>query len=479
MVDDSDDSIKEMLAGKDVRPIWFETMAFRSMVGDMEAFNFMQPLPSLVELRARQESGVIIRKDFDLDDDEYGNRPVDPKHVERIATGLYNRPDTPIQQIQLAIAEDTDGEATFHWERFSQLSPGVELGKFKLYQGVPMHIENGQHTLDALARTWMKVKGATYGRDAEVQEVLAQAAAPVQILVQNDRDEVTRLFVVAGQTKPIPVALMTALDQSSYANRLGTQVGRRARLLQDEPDRLVYLRTAAKEENLYTTAHMRGYATSMLIGFRDRTPDARENNVVKALEAWAEESDDTGANLNDVLEDVVCDIVKITDYAYDRLPGWKDLRRSPDGQGLTPKRFRSEYLHGSPAGLYIVGAVLGAARFCGISLERTVDALSALPWERTAGKIRKVEGVERKVHPLFDNTLVRFERQIAVGGDIIWTPATAGGARTNYEAATAEVLKTLAKTDPAFHDMTLVPTLVHLGLRSANRRGRPRKTAVE
>ncbi|MFF8573133.1 DNA sulfur modification protein DndB [Streptomyces sp. NPDC015408] len=476
---DSDESIKEMLAGKDVRPTWFETVAFRSVIGDMVAFNFMQQLPSLVELRARQESGVIIRKDYDLDDDEYGNRPVDPKHVERIATGLYNRPDTPVQQIQLAIAEDTDGEPTFHWERFSQLSPGVELGRFKLYQGVPMHIENGQHTLDALARTWQRVKGATYGRDAEVQEVLSQAAAPIQILVQNDRDEVTRLFVVAGQTKPIPAALMTALDQSSYANRLGTQVGRQARLLRDEPDRLVYLRTAAKEETLYTTAHMRGFATAMLIGFRDRTPDARENNVIKALEAQAEAADDGNANLNDVLDDVVAQIVKITDYAYDRMPGWKDLRRSSEGEGLTPKRFRSEYLHGSPAGLYVVGAALGAARFCGISLERTVDALAELPWERAAGKVRKVEGVERKVHPLFDNTLVRFERQVAVDGDIIWTPTTAGGARTNYEAATSAVLKTLAKNDPAFHDMTLVPALVHLGLRSANRRGRPRKTAVE
>ncbi|GHH22989.1 DNA sulfur modification protein DndB [Streptomyces lanatus] len=470
----SEPDLQAMAARMNMRPVSFKTPAFKTMIGEMPSFNFVHPLPALVELRARTESGVIVRKDFDLDDEEYGNRPLDPKHVERIANGLYDRPDTPIQQIQLAVPEDADGVPTFDWESYNTVSPGVEFGMFTLYQGTPMHIENGQHTLEALSRVWDKVKGATFGNELKKQKIFSASAAPIQVLVQSDRDEVTRMFVIAGQTKPISPALMTALDQSSYANRFGTQVGRRARLLVDEPERLVYLRSAAREQALYSTAHMRGFATATLIGFRDRTPDARENNVRKALEELA---GPTG-NLNDQLEKVIEETVEILDYAYDRIPGWKDLRRSSDGSGKSPKQFRAEYLHGSPAGLYVIGGALGAARFCNIPLRRVVDALAELPWGRSEGKLRKIDGSEQMQHLLFDGTLVRFEKVIAQNGDVTWTPTTAGGARTNYEAATETVIRRLART-PAFKEMNFAATLVHLGLRSSGRRGRPRKTAIE
>ncbi|WP_164405968.1 DNA sulfur modification protein DndB [Streptomyces sp. S1D4-23] len=471
---ESEADLQAMAENMDMRPVSFKTPAFMTMIGKMPSFNFVHPLPALVELRARTESGVIVRKDFDLDDDEYGNRPIDLKHVEKIASGLYERPDTPIQQIQLAVPDDIDGTPTYDWKRFNTVSPGVEFGMLTVYQGTPMHIENGQHTLEALAKVWDRVKGATYGEDLDKQKVLTATAAPIQVLVQSNRDEVTRMFVIAGMTKPISPALMTALDQSSYANKFGTQVGRRARLLVDEPDRLVYLRTAAREEALYSTAHMRGFTTATLIGFKDRTPDARESNVRKALEELA---GPTG-NLNDQLEKIIEEMVEVLDYAYDRIPGWKELRRSPDGSGMSPKQFRAGYLHGSPAGLYVIGGALGAARFTEISLHDVVDALAELPWGRSEGKIKKVDGRDQMQHPLFDGTLLRFEKVIAQNGDVTWTPTTAGGARTNYEAATEAVLRKLAK-DSDFKALAYQTTLVHLGLRSSGRRGRPRKAATE
>ncbi|MFJ8976013.1 DNA sulfur modification protein DndB [Streptomyces sp. NPDC102282] len=469
----SEADMQAMAERMDMRPVSFKTPAFRTQIGEMPSFNFVHPVPALVELRARTESGVIVRKDFDLDDEEYGNRPIDFKHVEKIANGLYDRPDTPIQQIQLAIPSDIGGGTTYRWDsvKNSTIAPGVEFGMLTVYQGTPMHIENGQHTLEALARVWDRVKGASFGKELETERVLRASAAPVQVIVQSDRDEVTRMFVVAGMTKPISPALMTALDQSSYANRFGTQVGRRARLLVDEPARLVYLRSAAREEALYSTAHMRGFTTATLVGFRDRTPDAREANVRKVLEERA----GSNGNLNDELEAAIEEVVAALDYAYERIPGWRDLRRSPGGAGLSPKQFRAEYLHGSPAGLYVIGGALGAARFCEVPLNDVVDALADLPWGRSEGKIRKVDGVEKMQHLLFEDTLVRFEKGTDSDGNIVWSPTTAGGARTNYEAATERVLKELAR-EPSFKEMYHQKTLVHLGLRSTNRRGRPRKT---
>ena len=125
------------------------------------------------------------------------------------------------------------------------------------------------------------------------------------------------MFVVAGQTRPISPALIVALDQSSWANRLGTQVARKARLFTDEEDRLVYLRSAAREESLYSTAHMRGFAGAILIGFRDRTPVQRESLVVKALEKEA----GPNGNVAKALNNVVNEIVGLLDHAYAVMPG--------------------------------------------------------------------------------------------------------------------------------------------------------------
>ncbi|GAA2903722.1 MULTISPECIES: DNA sulfur modification protein DndB [Streptomyces] len=465
-------SFEQALADSELRPTWFEAPAFRTTIGKMPSFAFVYGVPGLVELRARNEQGVIVRKDFDLDDEEPGNRPIDEKHVEKIANGLFDRPDTPIQMITLAVADEINGQSTYRWRRIQAVSPGVEFGMFKLFQGVPAHIENGQHTLEGLSRVWRRVKDKDFGREGEVKEVLARSAAPVQVLIQSDRNEINRIFVVAGQTKPISPALMTALDQSSYANRLGTQVGRRSRLFTDEEDRLVYLRSAAREESLYSTAHVRGFATATLVGFRDRTPELRESNVRKVLEQIA---GPTG-NLARALSTVVDQTVQALDYAYEKLPGWRDLRRGRGAAGLTPKEFRGKYLHGSPAGLYVIGGVLGAARHNGVSPLVTIEALADLPWERNAQEVRKSDGEQIVVHPMFEGTLVRFEKSVTPDGDIVWLPATAGGARTNYEAAAERVLRYLGTQDGLFKEFASTPTLQHLGLLASARRGRPRKT---
>ncbi|MFJ8363056.1 DNA sulfur modification protein DndB [Streptomyces sp. NPDC093984] len=440
----------------DLRSFSFETLAFKTEVGEMPTFTFTLAVPDL--LRLVKELGLVVRNNFSLDSDGYGNRPLDKKHVARIAAGLTERPDTPIQMITLAIPGELNGAPTHKWTRARARTSGpVELGQFRMYQDVTAHIQNGQHTLAAL-------ESVMDGDAVEAKEVLVRSSVPIQVLVQSDRNEVNRIFVIAGQTKPISPALIAALDQSSYANRLGVQVGRSARIFTDDSERLVYLSSSASQGALYSTAHVRGFSAAIYIGFKDRTPDAREANFRKVLE----ERCDGGGSLDKELDVVVNEIVEVLDYAYGRVPGWRELQRGE----LTPKEFRATYLHGAPAGLYVIGGVLGAARFCGVPLPKVVDALATLEWQRAAHELDK-DG--KAVHPVFDGTLVRFEEVQRDDGTSEWAPTTTGGARTNYEAATERLLGLLSHMDSSFAGLTSPSTLRHLGLRAAARRGRPRK----
>jgi hypothetical protein len=467
-----DSTTLKKLETEDLRPTKMEVIAFHSSIGGMDTFTFQYSVPDLAELRGHDERGVAVREDFDLDDDDPGNRPMDNTWVQRIAEGIYDRPDTPIQMITLAVPPKVEGKRAYDVETLGKVDGATSLVRFKLYAGVPAYIENGQHTLEAMVRVWDRVKNAEAGsREADVRSVLAKATAPVQIIIQGDRNEIQRMFVVAGQTRPISPALMVALDQSSYANRLGTQVARKARLFTDEEDRLVYLRSAAREESLYSTAHMRGFASAILIGFRDRTPIQRESLVVKALEKEA----GPNGNVARALDNVVNEIVGLLDHAYAVMPGWKQLRRGRGAPGLSPKTFRSDYLHGTPAGLYVISGALGAARFAGLAPERVIDAMVGLEWRRGAYEERPDPELGTvRVHPFFEGMLVRNERMIAPDGQIVWITATAGGARTNYEAATLRVLQHIANSDPTFKGLIEDATLKHLGLRSG-RKGRPRK----
>ncbi|MHC3449707.1 DNA sulfur modification protein DndB [Streptomyces prasinus] len=444
----------------DLRSFSFETLAFKTEVGEMPTYTFTLAVPEL--LRIVKELGLVVRNDFSLDGDDYGNRPLDRKHVARIAAGLTQRPDTPIQMISLAIPAELDGAPTHKWTRArARMSGSVELGHLRLYQDVNAHIQNGQHTLAAL-------ESVMSGDDAHAKEVLSRSSAPIQLLVQSDRNEVNRIFVIAGQTKPISPALIAALDQSSYANRLGVQVGRSARLFTDDRERLVYLSSSASQGALYSTAHVRGFSAAIFIGFKDRTPDAREANFRAVLEGRCNGGGNLDEELDAELDAVVTEVVQVLDYAYGRMPGWRELQ----GGELTPKEFRAAYLHGAPAGLYVIGGALGAARFCGVPLPKVVDALAALEWQRAAYEL---DNGGKAVHPVFDGTLVRFEEVRRDDGTNEWAPTTTGGARTNYEAATERLLGVLSNMDNSFADLASSSTLRHLGLRAAARRGRPRK----
>ena len=78
-------------------------------------------------------------------------------------------------------------------------------------------------------------------------------------------------------------------------------------------------------------------------------------------------SDRTGiaGEIAEAFNDIVDEIVALFDYAYERIPGWRELST---GEIEKAKEFRAEYVHSSASGFYVIAGVMCAARLAGIRL---------------------------------------------------------------------------------------------------------------
>jgi hypothetical protein len=80
-----------------------------------------------------------------------------------------------------------------------------------------------------------------------------------------------------ASTRPISPSLIAVMDREQFANRVGLEIAQHAKLL--GADRLAYQTSGATGDKLYSTAAIRAAAANVFIGFRDRKPDMREENI--------------------------------------------------------------------------------------------------------------------------------------------------------------------------------------------------------
>jgi hypothetical protein len=90
---------------------------------------------------------------------------------------------------------------------------------------------------------------------------------------------------------------------------------------------------------LCPAAAVRSAAASIAgVGVRDRSPEQRESLLKLIVDQRAKERSITA---DAALEQIGQEVVKLLDYAYDRVPGWRDLsqkRLSASGGGLGQER---------------------------------------------------------------------------------------------------------------------------------------------
>jgi hypothetical protein len=464
----------------DAQPVRIQAAGQRYWAGDMRAINTTLPLSTIVRLSADQ---AIWRQDFELDADRPGNRPVDSHHVERIKESMIaNAEHLMLGAAILAVDPDAiqvEGE----WPKAEE-GKFVDTRVFGLKAGYDMFTIDFQHRKEALVRLYEEiVRGVAQGAldNDEVRRLFNKSSIPVIIALEKNPARITHMFVNLAQSKPISPSLVVVMDRFDTANQLGLAVAKRWNLLNHYPGRpaggLEYLTGAPKKETIYSAAALRSAAASVLIGFRDRSPEQRNRNLTAALKELYGKADDKA------LERAATWIVDNLNYAADKLPGWRDLTHAKGDEEYKKAmvEFKRTSLLKSAGALSMVAGVLAAARIAGVDAKRVIDEMAdtgtgGIAWRQ--GDIRRTTdsetGEPRAKHRFFEGLLTKTETRQADDGSWQTIYKTSGGTRSQYEPATRRVLERLSK-DKAFKELTTKPVLMALGLEADRRPGRPRK----
>ncbi|GAA0264218.1 DNA sulfur modification protein DndB [Cryptosporangium japonicum] len=450
--------------------IKFQKLAFMTYAGVMKKVTFPVTFQEVAEQFTFNR--LLNRHDYDLDStDVPGNRDITESHWKKIIEGIKSTDRPYLGTLTVALDEQH-----CHIESLKKISDYVELVMVTVYENAPNPlIEDGQHRIKMATELWPLVKNAVEGHDAEVRHFLEKTSLEMTVLLEDDADALGTIFVRMGSTKPISPNLIAVMDRSTIQNRLGLYVTRNSRLLSD---RVSYLSTTAskklaaekgrKFEDLYPAAAVRSAAASMAgVGVRDRSPEQREN-ILKAI--VEEKARIEGLDENGAIDAIGKEIIATLDYAYERIPGWRQLH----ARTIDVAQFKKQYVHSSAAGLHVIANVIAAGRSQGLSPHLVVDGLAKLPWDRTALRAAKDEnGQKVEVHEFFEGTLASTSYDTKIGA---WRAGTGGATRSNYEPAIDKVLRHLASQDKALAALGTRPAAVAIGLVSDRPgRGRPRK----
>lgn len=436
----------------------------RFWMGKMRAISCVMPIQDVVQFATENE--VIRRQDFQLRSKAPGNRYLRSDHVETIKKGLKQNANRLLLGT-FVLATSPDAIATEKgWPEPDEGGLPLDVVKFGLKSGYKLDLLDAQHRSEALKRLWREAMELVTGGWLPVDEVgtlLQRSSVPVIILLERDPRQIRRMFVTMASTRPIPQSLVVAMDEFRPVNILGIRVAEQSDLLsgREPASRLEYQSSTPKGDKVYTAAVVRSAASTSLIGFRDRSPAQRDQNLEEALVEF-------GGTFDSQLERASKWVAEVWNYAAERTPGWREIVSGKK----TPDEVREDYLVGSGAALYVIAGVLAACRAAGIDYKPVFDVVAELPW-------RKDQTVERDGEPqhrFFEGLLVNTVRVQNDDGSLKTEYRTAGGNRTQYQGATRKVLDNLAE-DARFSSLTSPEVLQKIGLESAGRRGRPSKAA--
>ncbi|MGX1975022.1 DNA sulfur modification protein DndB [Streptomyces kronopolitis] len=453
-------------------PIKFQKIGTLTMAGAMSKISFSATYKEIAE-RFNFER-LLSRRDFDVESEQAGNRDIAESHWKKIAESLMTDDRPFVGTLTVALAPDQ-----VEIKNLSSLGEGAELVQATVRESAPNPItEDGQHRITALLDVWKRVKDSDEPEHVRVRELFENSSATIEMLLEDDSEKLAAIFVRMASTRRISASLIAVMDMSTLQNRLGTYVMNHSQLFSN---RSAYLgakaaRTLAEKkgreyDDLYPAAAVRNAAASIAgVGLKDRTPEQREKLLEDIVGRRVREEKKDQAT---VLEDIGREVVALIDYAYKRLPGWREMKR----EVLSSREFKDLYLHGSAAGLYTIANVVSAARQQSLSPQIVIEELAKLPWRKDALRPAKDhDGEDIEVHEFFEGTLAitTFDSRRST-----YRSGPAGGTRSVYNAAIEKVLSHLGGIE-GLGALGTGQCAVDLGLASeTGQRGRPagKKTA--
>lgn len=451
-------------------PVRIQLPGIRFWMGRMRAISAVMPIRDVIQLAA---DTALYREDFKLRSKIPGNRLIRSEWAETIKKGIRQNADRLLLGAFI-FAVDPEGVSTpVPWPEPERGEPLLDVQKWGLRSGHKLFILDAQHRSRALQRLWDETVAAVAAgaiSSDEVSELLKRSSVPIIVVLEKDERQIRRMFVTMASTRPIPTALVVAMDEFRPVNRLGIMVAERSALLSNggPAGRLEYQTGTPKADKVYTAAVVRAGASISLIGFKDRTPAQRDENLENALQEFG------SGPLETQLDRASRWIAEAWNYAATKMPGWRLIVEGKK----TPEEVRGDYLVGSGAALYVIAGVLAACRAAALDYKQVFDTVAELPWRKHDTRSAKdpITGEPTVEHKFFEDLLVKAALVRDDDGSMREVYTTAGGNRTQYQGATRKVLDYLAQ-DARFGELTSPAVLEKLGLVSAGRRGRRRAAA--
>ncbi|EME64359.1 DNA sulfur modification protein DndB [Amycolatopsis decaplanina] len=462
--------LRAKLKGK--KTIKVERIAFMSRSGELLKLTWCEPMRSLAELWTF--GNILSREDYDLGDGSRpGQRGISAPQVKAIADGIRTSSRPYLGTLVVGMPQD---EEFVEIEVIEEIAEGVSLVKLTIYDGSPdIYSVDGQHREMAMDQVWADVKDADDGDALVVRQYIERSATEMTMLLEGDPDILSTLFIKMASTKPIDPSLIAVMDKSSLQNRLGQYVIKNSRLCDKRVSYLpeaTHRRRDGQFAGLYKASGVRSASAAIAgVGVRDRSPVTRETHLEEVIKNRVS----TNTSGTEALDQVGAEVVEILDYAFDRLPGWREISAGT----LSVAEFRKEYLHSAAAGLHVIANTIAAAKIASLDPRRAVDALSALAWRRDALKTFSSDeagAAEKAEHVFFEGTLAK-----TVWDDrgLRWRASASGATRAGYEAAISRVLRHIATEHPELKAMASDATFTQLGLIARKRGpGRPPKKAA-
>lgn len=479
--------------------IEWDAYGIHAKAGDIDKVTFTAAIPEIAE-RFNFEK-LFERFDFDPEVQRFGNRVVDKAHYAQIRDRIVSMADGCLHLGTLTVGLDPSGPVdivpVFSPEEAAKMDPFFgKLVHLISRQGADKPVlVDGQHRDASVVAGWLYVRYADENSDdpeererAKVRAFLARTEVEVTVLLTGDASELTTQFVRMARTRAIPDSLVVLMDQDYEQNILGKHVILNSDFLKD---RTSYLATPAARrmakrkgrhfDPLYPAAAVRSAACAIAgVGVNDRSPAQRESIINSVVGNMVK----NGLSRKKALHNLGEEVKDALGYAFNTLPGWKDLGQ-PDANGNYPpgkisaSKFKDKYVLSSSAALHVVANVIRGAKICGIAPERVLDELAKFPWRRDQlhpGE-KDADGNQTMVHEFFENTLVATTVDEKTGE---WRAGPAGATRSNYEPAIEKVLRELARRRRSeWAELGHLSTFKAIGLvKDGAKRGRPLKTLM-
>jgi hypothetical protein len=455
------------------QPIVLQKIGIRTFAGSMEKIVFTATIREIGERFNFQK--LLARSDFDTESTHAGNRDITESHWKAIEEFIETDERPYLGMFVVAMRRE---EAEI--ELIQEIDQCAWLAKLTVRANAehPTLLDAQHRTMGAM-RAWATVRDldedTATAEQLALRDRLASTSVTIEMLFEHERDILSTIFVNMGSTKPITKDLIAVMDRSQFQNRLAAAVTDKSDLFRH---RTTYLgvkagrQLAEKRGRTYEALYSAGNvvdasATIGGVGVRDRSPKQREDLLTKIVQ---ERSRATGRSNTVALDALATEIAALIDYAYERIPGWAELKKGR----IDVDDFKDQYVHGTAAGLKVIGIVLAAAKASGLSPQRAIEVMAkVVPWRRDALRDgRDEDGGHAMVHQFFEGTLVKTTQDEKTGK---WRGGTAGARRDLYQAAADKVLRAIADADPSLKPIMSPSTYAAVGLVTGAGRGRPKK----